>query len=70
MNGKPDVENPASLLNQDSCTDDDAIELTLPLDPMYEKPCDSDGKKKLPTCVDDAVEKYPLSSPSVVDVEL
>ena len=62
--------NPVSLLNQDSCIDDDAIEFTFPPVPRYVNPCDRDGRKKLPDCVDDAVEKNPLSSPSVVDVEL
>ena len=67
---RAEVRNPASLLNQDSLIDDDAIVFTCPADPVYAKPCVSDGKKKLPTCVDDAVEKYPPSRPSVVDVEL
>ena len=62
--------NPASLLNHDSCTDDEAIVFTLPFVPVYVNPCASDGKKKLPDCVDDAVEKNPLSRPSVVDVLL
>ena len=62
--------NPASLLNQDSCIDDEAIVLTLPFVPVYVNPCDRDGKKKFPDCVDDAVEKYPLSRPSAVDVAL
>ena len=47
-----------------------AVDETSPLDPMYIAPCVSDGRKKLPDCVDEAVEKNPLSSPSVVDVEL
>ena len=62
--------NPASLLNHDSCTDDEAIVFTLPFVPVYVNPCASDGKKKLPDCVDDAVEKNPLSRPSAVDVLL
>jgi hypothetical protein len=37
---------------------------------VYANPCDIDGRKKLPDCVDDAVEKNPLSRPSVVVVEL
>ena len=57
-------------MNHDSCIDDEAIELTFPLLPRYVNPCVSDGRKKLPPCVDEAVEKNPLSSPSVVDVEL
>ena len=37
---------------------------------MYANPCVRDGRKKLPDCVEDAVEKNPLSRPSVVVVEL
>ena len=70
VNGKPDVENPASLLNHESCTDDEAIVLTCPFVPVYVNPCASDGKKKFPDCVDEAVEKNPLSRPSVVPVAL
>ncbi len=62
--------NPASLLNQDSCIDDEAIVFTLPFVPVYVNPCASDGRKKFPDCVDEPTEKYPLSRPSVVDVEL
>ena len=39
-----DVRNPASLLNHDSFTDDDAIVCTNPFDPVYAKPPVSDGR--------------------------
>jgi hypothetical protein len=50
------VEKLASLLNQDSCTDDEAIELTLPAEPMYANPSVSDGRFNVPANrdVDDA----------------
>ena len=34
-----DVRNPASLLNHDRFTDDEAIALTAPFDPVNRKPC-------------------------------
>ena len=38
VNGKAKVENPASLLNQDSLTDEEAMVETNPLDPVKAKP--------------------------------
>jgi hypothetical protein len=70
VNGKPDVLKPASLLNQESWTEDEAIVDTCPAEPVYAKPCVRDGRKKLPLCVELAVEKKPLSRPRVVEVLL
>ena len=33
----------ASLLNQESLTDEEAMEVSNPAEPMYEKPWESDG---------------------------
>jgi hypothetical protein len=68
--GKPDVVNPASLLNQESLTDDEAIVETNPFVPVNANPCDRDDRKRLDENVDDAVENSPLVNPIVVDVEL
>ena len=65
-----DVRNPASLLNHDSFTDDEAIVDTSPLLPVNAKPCVSDGRNSDDPNVDDAVENSPLVNPIVVDVEL
>ena len=46
MNGN--VEKLASLLNQDSCTDDEATELTFPAEPMYANPSDRFGVNSVP----------------------
>ena len=70
MNGHADVVNPASLLNQDSRTDDEAIVETIPFDPVNAKPAVSDGRKRDELNVDEAVEKSPLWKPMAVDVEL
>lgn len=43
---------------------------TSPFEPRYVNPCDRDGRKKFPDCVDEAVEKNPFSRPRVVVVEL
>lgn len=64
-----DVRNPASLLNHDSFTDDEAIELNNPLEPIKAKPCERLGWKVLPLKVEEAVEKKPPRKPSMVDVE-
>ena len=64
------VMNPASLLNHESCTDDDAIEFTFPVDPIYEKPCDNEERRRSDEKVDDAVEKIPPVKPRTDDVEL
>ena len=65
-----DVRNPASLLNHDSFTDDEAIVDTSPLLPVNAKPCVRDGRYREDPNVDDAVENSPLVKPIVVDVEL
>ena len=39
VNGKAYVVNPASLLNHDNFTDDEAIVFTTPPVPRYAKPC-------------------------------
>jgi hypothetical protein len=59
-----------SLLNQERLIDDDAIVFTFPFVPRYVKPCESAGRKKLPDCVDEAVEKNPPVRPRTVEVEL
>ena len=64
-----EVRYPLSLLNQESCTDDEAIELTLPPVPKYANPWESDESRRSPEMVDEAVEKNPLSNPRVVEVE-
>ncbi len=43
-----DVRNPASLLNQDSLTDDEASVSSCPPVPRYAKPCDGDVNRVLP----------------------
>ena len=63
------VDNPRSLLNHDNWIDDEAIEFTLPVDPMYENPCASDERRRSVVKVDDAVESSPLT-PSTDVVEL
>ena len=68
-NAADPVTNPASLLNQERLIDDEAIELAFPADPMYAKPCVSDGKYTDEPNVDDAVVKIP-EKPSTDDVEL
>ena len=65
-----DVRNPASLLNHDRFTDDEAIVCTSPFVPRYVNPCVSDGRNRDDPNVDDAVENRPLVNPIVVDVEL
>jgi len=69
-NAPEEVTNPASLLNQERLIEDDAVEFTLPLDPMYANPCESEERFKGAEMVDDAVEKNPLSNPRAVVVEL
>jgi hypothetical protein len=39
-----DVRNPASLLNHDSLTDEEAMVETIPFVPVNAKPCVSDGR--------------------------
>lgn len=63
-----DVMKPASLLNQDSLTDDEAIVETRPFDPVNAKPCARDGSNTDELNVDDAVENRPFRNPTVVDV--
>jgi hypothetical protein len=64
-----EVIKPASLLNHDSCTEDDAIVDTFPVEPVYAKPCESDGSLRSPEIVELAVEKKP-ERPRTVVVEL
>ena len=64
------VRKPASLLNQESLTDDEAIVETIPFDPVKAKPCVSDGRNSCELNVDDAVEKRPAENPIVVPVAL
>ena len=70
VNGNAYDVKPLSLLNQESCTEDEAIELTLPAEPMYPNPCERDESLRSDENVDDAVEKTPFNKPSVVVVEL
>jgi len=46
--GNAKLVNPLSLLNQDSCIDDEAILFTLPPVPRYAKPCNRDGRFSVP----------------------
>lgn len=64
-NANVDVKNPASLLNQDSLIDDEAIVLTNPLLPVYAKPCDSEGSVSVPTLA--VVADAYVNDPRVVD---
>ncbi len=66
---RADVRKPASLLNQDSLIDDEAIVCTSPFVPVNAKPCDSDGRYRLDPNVDDAVENSP-EKPMTVEVLL
>ncbi len=59
------VMNPASLLNHERLTDDEAIELTLPDEPMYAKPCERDERFNADEKVDEAVERRPFKRPMV-----
>lgn len=43
-----DVRNPASLLNHDSLTDDEATVFSCPPVPRYAKPCDGDVNSVFP----------------------
>jgi hypothetical protein len=70
VNGKANVENPASLLNQDSFTDDEAIVCVRPFDPVKRKPCVRDGRKNVELNVDEAVEKIPELNPMTEVVAL
>ena len=65
MNGNANVENPASLLNHESCTDDEAIVFTLPPVPRYAKPCAELGRLSVPILAVVA-DAYP-NDPSVVE---
>ena len=71
MNGNApaDVTNPASLLNHESLTEDEAIVFTCPAEPVYANPCDIDGRYRELEIVDEAVEKKPFR-PRTVEVEL
>ena len=54
-----DVKKPASLLNQLSLTDDEAIGCTKPFDPVYKNPCDRDERLRDEPMVDDAFVEIP-----------
>ena len=60
-----DVRNPASLLNHDSFTDDEAIVDTSPLLPVNAKPCVSDGIYSVPMLA--VVAEAYVNDPRVVD---
>ncbi len=60
-----DVRNPASLLNHDRFTDDEAIVCTSPLLPVNAKPCVSDGRYRDPKYPD--VEEAYVDESSVVE---
>lgn len=47
-----------------------AVVPTSPVEPTYDRPCDSDVSLSGPENVDDAVEKIPLVNPIVVPVAL
>jgi hypothetical protein len=65
-----EVRKLASLLNQDSLTDDEAIVCTIPLVPVNAKPCDSEGRNRDELNVDEAVEKIPPPNPMTEVVAL
>jgi hypothetical protein len=60
------AEKLASLLNQDSCTDDEATEFTFPSEPTYANPCDRFGVNSVPMLAT-VLEAY-ANEASVVDV--
>ena len=64
VNGKAEVEKPASLLNHERLIDDEAILLACPFDPTNEKPCARFGVNsdpKYPLVDDDVLnEAYPV----------
>lgn len=62
--------NPASLLNHDNFTDDEAMVETSPLVPVKAKPWDKLERKRFEEIVELADEKKPLPKPRVVEVEL
>lgn len=64
-----EVRKPASLLNHDNLTDDEAIDDTSPLVPVKTKPCPKFERNNELLKVDEAVEKIPFEKPTVVDVE-
>ena len=61
--------NPASLENQESLMEDDAMVWVRPLEPVYKKPWVRDERKREEEMVEEAVEKKPLR-PRTVEVEL
>ena len=59
-----EVRKPASLLNHDNFTDDEAMVLrTLP-EPRYVKPCDSPVNADVPVAVKFAVFRFLVNAPS------
>jgi hypothetical protein len=64
-----EVKNPASLLNHDRFTDEEAIVCTNPFVPVYVNPCVRDGRYREDPNVDDAVENIPFVNPIVVEVD-
>ena len=63
-----DVRNPASLLNQDSLIDDEAIVFTLPFVPVYVNPCARLGSDRVPANSD--VDEEYVNEARVVVVEM
>ena len=53
------IEFAANVVAENTCEASVDVEIveTRPLVPVNANPCVSDGRKKLPDCVDDAVEK-------------
>ena len=69
MNGKAYEVNPASLLNQERLIEDDAMELTLPADPMYANPCER-SESLVPFSVVEENDIKPLAWLKTDDVEI
>lgn len=64
------VMNPASLLNHERFTDDDAIGCTNPVEPVYRNPCAKEERRNADDIVEEAVDRNPLRNPRVDVVEL
>jgi len=70
IGAEPNATNPVHDVEPEHVTVVVAVVPTTPVEPTYATPCPRDDSRRGPENVDDAVEKNPLSSPSVVDVEL
>lgn len=64
------ASNPASLLNQESCIEDEAIGCTRPVEPVNKNPCPKEESLSGAEIVEEAVDRKPLRNPKVEVVEL